>query len=150
MYGRLTNNLLTEMKHQGMPISPSTVCDVLKRFPDLFQPLVEEFLKHQMSKSWSLSGSVPPPGRPHPALIHWLESPAVGSQSALVLQSCPIFDPALEPLPKSRLPPARENRSGVARSLVQPLSNPARTARNLCRSSLFRNLLSRRKLDTRR
>ena len=31
LYSRSTTNLLTEMGHQGMPLSPGTVCDGLKR-----------------------------------------------------------------------------------------------------------------------
>ena len=50
LHSRSTGNLLTEMGHQGMPLSPGTVCDGLKRLSVLFQPLFEELLKHQMGE----------------------------------------------------------------------------------------------------
>ena len=50
LYHRATRNLLTEMKHQGMPISPGTVYGGLKRLSGRFQPMFEGLLKHRMGE----------------------------------------------------------------------------------------------------
>ncbi len=50
LFSRATNNLCRDYDYRGLPISTGTITDGLKRMSPLFEPLIEEFIKKQLTE----------------------------------------------------------------------------------------------------
>jgi transposase len=50
LYGRPTARLCQALQHQGVPLSPGTVTDGLRKITPLFEPVVQALREHQMGE----------------------------------------------------------------------------------------------------
>lgn len=50
LFSRATNNLCRDYDYRGLPVSTGTITDGLKRMAPLFEPLIDEFIKKQLTE----------------------------------------------------------------------------------------------------